>query len=130
MTQNNETSAPDILEEGRRADAQTTALGAETRQACKRAARSLTAYLGHCGEQALSHPQVNLIRAIHLAEKASGHPPRSAHQRMGMMAHLFTPTQMEIAVELLTESREGEEGEGWAILDELEAIAAEIQRAG
>ncbi|WP_442283088.1 hypothetical protein [Variovorax sp. M-6] len=130
MTPNNMTSAADILASGRRADAQAEALGADTRSACKRAARAMTAYLGTCGEQALSYPQINLIRAVHLAETAAGHPPRNASQLLGMVAHWFTPMQMEFAAELLTESLEGEAGEGWAILDELEVIAAEVQRAG
>lgn len=111
------TTAADMLAKGVRAAAQATALSPETLDACKRAARALTAYLGTCGESALSYPQVNLIRAMHLAEAATGRPLRNANQVMGAVAPFFTPMQIEFAVELLTESLESEAGEVCAILD-------------
>ncbi|MDM0071843.1 hypothetical protein [Variovorax sp. J31P207] len=118
-------AAADLLDRGGRADAQAAALSPEASKACRRAARALTAYLHDCGEQALSYPQVNLIRALFLAEAASGRPPRGANQTLGMVAQFFTPMQMDFAVELLTEALDGEEGEAWAILSELERIADE-----
>lgn len=128
MTQTHTTTSDGILAGTVRAERQAAALNSDTLEACQRAARALTAYLDTCGEQALSYPQVNLIRAMYLAETATGRPLRNANQVMGAVAQFFTPTQMEFAVELLTESLEGEEGEGWAILDELERIADEKQR--
>lgn len=130
MSSNRSTTAADLLANGVRAQAQATALSPQILNACKRAARALTAYLGTCGEPPLSFPQVNLIRAMYLAETATGRPLRNADQVMGAVARFFMPMQMEFAVELLTESLEGEAGEGWAILDELEVIAAEMLRAG
>jgi hypothetical protein len=127
MTPNDPTTAAEIQARNARVDAQAVALSADALHACKRAARTLTAYLETCGEKPLSFPQVNLIRAMHLAEAATGRPMREANQTMGMVAHFFTPMQMEFAVELLTECVEGEVGEGWAVLDELEATAAEKQ---
>ena len=125
MSPNTTHTAADLLARGSRADAQASALSPETSTACRRAARALTAHLRACGEQALSYPQVNLVRALYLAETATGRPLRSANQTMGMVAQFFTPTQMDFAVELLTEAFDGEEGEAWAILSELERIADE-----
>lgn len=130
MSPNKTQTAANLLAKGDRADAQALALSIETSNACKRAARALTTYLHAEGELALSYPQVNLIRALYLAETATGGPLRDANQTMGMVAHFFTPLQMEFAVELLTECLEGEEGEGWAILNELEVIAEEALRGG
>jgi hypothetical protein len=125
MSANPTHTAKDLLARGGRADAQASALSPATSNACRRAARALTAYLRSRGEQALSFPQVNLIRALFLAETATGRPQHAASQTMGMVAQFFTPMQMDFAVELLTEALDGEEGEAWAILAELERIADE-----
>jgi hypothetical protein len=125
MSPNPTHAATDLLARGGRADAQAAALSLETSNACRRAARALTAYLHSRGEQALSFPQVNLIRALFLAETATGRPLRAARQTMDRVAQFFTPMQMDFAVELLTEALDGEEGEAWAILAELERIADE-----
>jgi hypothetical protein len=125
MSANPTHTAQDLLARGGRADAQAAALSPATSIACRRAARALTAYLHSRGELALSFPQVNLIRALFLAETATGRPLRSARQTMDMVAQFFTPMQMDFAVELLTEALDGEEGEAWAILAELERIADE-----
>jgi hypothetical protein len=120
-------TAADLLARDGRADAQASDLSPETSNACRRAARALTVHLQTSGEQALNYPQVNLIRALFLAETASGRALRGANQIMALVAHFFSPVQMEFAVELLTDAFEGEEGEAWAILAELECIADEAR---
>ena len=129
MTQNESTTAARILASGVLADADAAALDPATLSACKRAARALNAYLATCGEPSLGFSQLNLIRAMHLAESATGRPLRDAAQVMVALAPYFTPMQMEFAQELLAECLEGAQGEGWAILDELEIMAAEQQSA-
>ncbi|MDM0035351.1 hypothetical protein QTI33_24670 [Variovorax sp. J22P271] len=128
MSPNPTHTAAELLARGGRADALSSALSPEASHACRRAARALTSHLHDCGEQALSYPQVNLVRALFLAETATGRPRRGAQQTLGMVAQFFTPMQMDFAVELLTEALEGEEGEAWAILEELERMADEAGR--
>ena len=127
MRRDKAATAARILARGVLADADATALDPAILSACKRAARALNAYLATCGEQSLSFSQLNLIRAMHLAETATGRPLRDAGHVMAAVASYFTPMQMEFAQELLAECLEGAEGEGWAILDELEIMAAEQQ---
>jgi hypothetical protein len=97
--------------------------------ACKRAARALTAYLTVCGERPLDGPQLNLIRALYLIEVHAERPFRDPARLMGLVAHFYQPTQLEFAVELLGERLSGAEGEGEAILAELDLVAREIRAA-
>jgi hypothetical protein len=79
----------------------------------------VNACLATCGEPSLSFSQLHLIRAMHLAQTATGRPLRDAGQVMVHVTPYVTPMQMEFAQELLAECLEGAKGEGWAILDEL-----------
>jgi hypothetical protein len=100
-------------------------LGGATLDACKRAARALTAYLSVCGEKPLSDAQLQLIRALRLAEIAAEEPLYNPQKLMSMVAYFYTANQLDFAIELLAECLTGEDGEGEAILDELAVIARE-----
>ena len=119
-----------ILTQSDRLKRQASTLDADTLAACRRAARALTAHLRTCGERPLTFPQVNLIRAIQLAESATGRAPRDACDVIATVAHFFTSRQTDFAVELLTEGLHEEQAGAWAILDELEAITRHGQDAG
>lgn len=112
------------------AAARAASLDPETVAACQRAARALSAHLAASGEQPLSHAQINLIRALHLAAVSAPQPATDARRVLGMVAAFFTPLQLDFAVELLAEALEGQDDEAWAIADELERIAVEARSAG
>jgi hypothetical protein len=99
-------------------------------QACRRAARALTACLATHGENPLSREQLQLIRGLLAADAACAQPVGDARRLARMVAHFFTPMQLDFATELLAEHLAGDEGEAQLIIDELEVIARESDATG
>jgi hypothetical protein len=97
---------------------------------CRRVARALTACLSSHGERPLAREQLQLIRALLAADAVCLHPVGDARRLARMVAHFFTPMQLDFAAELLAEHVAGDDGVAQSIVDALEVIARESESAG